>query len=467
MSESTLLVSRSPQTPTDVVVEIDAADAVRVSQCATAARRAGREWATQPAAMRVTALLNAANAVIRRASEFEDLLVREIGKPRIEARGEVARAISILHYYAQQILDPIGESYSPSVGGLLYTDRRPLGVAGLITPWNFPIAIPLWKAAPALAAGNAVLMKPSTDAIGCAQLLAQVLGEALPPDVFTVIPGRHPAASAIIENADVVSFTGSTAVGRQVVIAAATRGIPVQAEMGGQNAALVMPDADLEHTAAMLVGAAMSFAGQKCTATRRIIVVGDPAPLTEALRAALDDAVPGDPAEENVTVGPVINQRAQSGVNDAIAEAQGCGARIIASNASVNHDGWFVRPTFVDGLAPGHRLLQEETFGPFAAILPARTFEEAVDLANNVKYGLVNSIHGRDLSAILRMVEDLESGVVKVNAPTTGVDFYLPFGGEKDSSIGPREQGKAAMQFYSSSRTVTIAGGPSSRPDRS
>jgi len=457
LTAADLLSSSSPQAPADVIVTAAAVGADGVAAAAAGAREAGRQWARRPGPERATVLRLAAAELERRGAEVEDLIVREVGKPRLEARGEVGRGVAILSYYAQQVLEPAGEIYPPSSSGLLYTERRPLGVAGLITPWNFPLAIPLWKAAPALAAGNAVLLKPSTQALACGLLLAEVLSAQLPDGLFTVLPGGRETAEAIIGEADAVSFTGSTEVGKQVARAAAARGVPVQAEMGGQNPAVVLPDADPESTARMLVGAAMAYAGQKCTATRRIITVGSSTALVEALEGALVTAAPGDPSQESVIVGPVITDDAQQMVNAAIDEARRSGATLLGTGADVNGDGWYVPPTVVSGLPADHRLLQEETFGPFAAVLEAGSVEQAVAFANAVRYGLASSVHGRDMKSILPIVAELETGMIKVNAPTTGADFYLPFGGEKDSSIGPREQGKAGIAFYSSTHTVTIS----------
>jgi alpha-ketoglutaric semialdehyde dehydrogenase len=452
-----LLVSRSPQQPDRVVAERPATDPAAVAAAADRVRRAGREWAAQSPLARSGALHRAGEALAAAAAELEDLVVDEVGKPRSEARAEAARAVAIVRYYAQQVLDPAGETYAPLQPGLLYTQRRPHGMAGLITPWNFPLAIPLWKAAPALAAGNGVLLKPSTEALGCALRLADLFNSTLPDGLVTVVAGERDTATAVIEAADVVSFTGSTAVGRLVAVAATSRGIPVQAEMGGQNAAIVLPDADLEHTAAMIVNAATGYAGQKCTATRRVVVVGNPAPCTDALRNALDTVTLGDPGRDDVTIGPLISERARQAMLAALTEARAAGGRIVAVSSELPGTGWFVHPALVDGLGPRHRILQEETFGPMLAVLPAQSVGEAVQLANGTPYGLCASVHGNDLEALLSVVDDLDVGLIKVNAPTTGVDFHLPFGGARQSSIGPREQGKAAMQFYSTTRTVALA----------
>jgi alpha-ketoglutaric semialdehyde dehydrogenase len=394
-----------------------------------------------------------------------------VGKPLGEVRGEVARAVSILEYQAQAAFAETGAQYPPSIGGLLYTERRPHGVAGLITPWNFPLAIPLWKAAPALVTGNAVVLKPSPDSVACARFLDEILSPLLPEGLFQVVYGGAEVGSAVVAGADAVSFTGSSAVGRRVAIQGAERGIPVQCEMGGQNAAIVLDDADPSSTAAMIAGAAMGYAGQKCTATRRVVVVGSNPEFVDALAAAVHGLVPGDPAAAGTVVGPLINQRAYEAVQAAISAAQAGGGRVLAgglpSRGGLSSrggapavEGWYVEPTLVEGLAPNDRLSQEETFGPFVTLLHAADIEQAVRLTNAVPYGLVTSVHGRDISRILAAVAGLDTGMIRVNAPTPGVDFYAPFGGEKGSSYGPREQGMAARDFYSSTRTVTIAPHP-------
>jgi alpha-ketoglutaric semialdehyde dehydrogenase len=341
--------------------------------------------------------------------------------------------------------------------------RRPRGVAGLITPWNFPLAIPLWKAAPALAFGNAVLLKPAPEATACALRLAEVLGESLPADLLSVVPGEGRTGQAVVEESDVVSFTGSVAAGAAVREAAACRGVPVQCEMGGQNPSIVLPDVDVEATAAVLAGAAMGYAGQKCTATSRVLVVDDGAGFagrfTGALVAAVEALEVGDPAQQGVTVGPLISEEARDAVVSAAREAETDGGRVLTGGAAPQRQGWYVAPTLVGNVDPGARVAQEEVFGPFAAVLTVRDSDEAVTVANGVRYGLAAAVFTRDLDASLEVADRLDAGLVRVNAPTSGVDFYAPFGGEKASSYGPREQGKAARDFYTSVRTVTIAGG--------
>jgi acyl-CoA reductase-like NAD-dependent aldehyde dehydrogenase len=301
------------------------------------------------------------------------------------------------------------------------------------------------------------VLKPSPDATACAVLLAEIVSAHVPAGLFVVTPGGGEAGEAVVASCDVVSFTGSAAVGRVVSIAAAMRGIPVQCEMGGHNAAIVLADADPGPTAAMIAGAAMGYAGQKCTATRRVIVVGDNDGFLAELGAAVSRLSPMDPADPGAVVGPVINERASSVVGAAIERAIADGGKPLAGGQPIDAAGWFIEPTVIDGLDPTHPLCREETFGPLTFVLHAADLAEAIEISNSVPYGLVTSVHGRDLDQILGAIKWLDTGLIKVNAPTTGVDFYAPFGGEKDSSQGPREQGMVALNFYSSTRTVTVA----------
>ena len=452
---SATIESRSPQRPSDVVATVPDSDRRAVASAVASARAAGSAWAEGGAVARANALNEAAAIVAAAADELTTLIVREVGKPLGEAAGEVGRAVAILRYQAQAALDPDGETYPNAAAGtaLLMARRRPRGVAGLITPWNFPIAIPLWKAAPALAYGNAVVLKPAPAASAVALRTAELLAPVLPEGLFTVVTGGAEAGTALVEEADVVSFTGSVAVGRAVALAAAGRGVPFQAEMGGQNASIVLPDANVEAAAAMIAGAAMGYAGQKCTATSRVIVVGDPAPFTGALVAAVEGLGAGDPADKGVVVGPVISEEARGRVVAAAGEA----GAVATGGRAGSGDGWFAEPTVVTGVSPGDRIALEEVFGPITAVLPAADAEEAVAISNGVPYGLVTSVFTRDLDRALDLSARLDTGMVRVNQPTAGVDFHAPFGGEKDSSMGPREQGKHARELYTSTRTITIA----------
>ena len=455
--------SRSPQNQAEVVVSAPSADRETVAAAFSRARAAQREWGRNALA-RADALSAAAEALNAAKDEMVDLMVREVGKPLTEAVGEQGRSVRILRYQAQSAMDPDGDTYPAAPPSdprtLLFSRRRPRGVAGLITPWNFPFAIPLWKAAPALAYGNTVVLKPASDAIACALLLEEILNQHLPEGVFNVVTGPGAAGQAVVEMADVVSFTGSTAVGLGVAAAATARGIPSQAEMGGLNASIVLPDADLEAAAKIIAGAAMGYAGQKCTATGRVIVLGDAAAFTDALAAAVEALPAGDPADAATVVGPVINPSARQELVSAADGAAADGGRVVTGGKALDGPGLFFSPAVIDGQDPTAKLAQEEVFGPIVTVLKANSAQQAVEISNGVPFGLVTSVFTRDLDSALTVVEGLETGMIRVNMPTSGVDFHAPFGGEKQSSFGPREQGKAAREIYTSTHTITV--GPSS-----
>ncbi|WMX43788.1 aldehyde dehydrogenase family protein [Streptomyces roseicoloratus] len=448
------VISRNPADPADRLVDIPAPGAFAAADAVERARTAQPGWARGGAAARAAALGAAATAIEAASTELADLAVREVGKPVAEARAELGRTVALWRYYAQASYEPTGAVHEPAAGpGLLLTRRRPHGVAGLVTPWNFPFAIPTWKAAPALAAGNAVVLKPAPEATACALRLAELVRQALPEGLFTVVPGGATEGGALVSAADVVSFTGSSAVGREVVRTATARGIPVQAEMGGLNAAIVLPDADIEKAAQHIAASVSGFAGQKCTATSRVIAVGDALdPLREALAEALRAVPVGDPGDPATVCGPLISEAARDATRTAWQ-----GLSVLAGGTVPDRGGWYAAPTLVEKAAPGHRLLREEVFGPVAALLSARDLDHAVRITNSARYGLVTSVHTADLAAALEGLDRLDTGMVRINAPTTGVDFHLPFGGTKASSFGPREQGRAALDFYTSSRTYTVS----------
>jgi alpha-ketoglutaric semialdehyde dehydrogenase len=450
--------SRSPQAPHDVLVNVAATPTDAVRHSAARSRTAQREWVGIGALARSAALSLAADTVAAAADELTALVVREVGKPVGESAGEVARGVAILRYYAQQALDPDGVTL-PALDQrtLMLSRKRPQGLAGLITPWNFPLAIPLWKAAPALAFGNGVLLKPSPDATACSLRLAELLAGALPQGLFAVVTGHAETGAALIEVSDVVSFTGSGSVGRSVAIAAARAGRPVQAEMGGLNASIVAADADLAVAAHQISLAAMGYAGQKCTATSRVITVGRGRELTEALRSAVEGLVVGDPADPATTVGPVIRASSVDAVVAAAGEAERLGGQIATGGVALGREGHFVAPTIVTAVPEKARVVTEEVFGPICALIEVDSIESAITVNNSVRYGLVTSLYSADINTALEAVDKLDTGMVRVNASTTGLDFWAPFGGDKDSSQGPREQGKAARDFYTTTQTTTVS----------
>jgi alpha-ketoglutaric semialdehyde dehydrogenase len=449
--------SVNPHDPADVLGEWQQAGQAEAEAAVGRAAAAAARWREVPAAARGKALSDAAAALEQRSEEITSLVVREVGKPVSEARGEVARGVAILRYYAGAALLPDGETIPAAAPDQLLMARHvPVGVAALITPWNFPVAIPLWKAAPSLAYGNATILKPASAAAATALALRDILGPFLPQDVFQVVLGGAAAAGALIDHPDVaaISFTGSSAVGRQISRRAADRGCRVQAEMGGQNPSIVLADADLDRAATAIAYASMGYAGQKCTATSRVIV--ESAVYTsfrDRLAAAVDALQVLDPADDKTLVGPVIDDGSRASALAAVASS---GGRVLTGGKALDAPGYYLAPTLVELDRPAGPLATEEVFAPVAALIRADTADEAVGIANGVRYGLVAAVFTSDLGNSLRLTRRLDAGMIRVNAPTSGVDFQAPFGGAKESSYGPREQGLAARSFYTESRTVLI-----------
>src|SRR5215470_10133351 len=450
------ITSRNPHDPADVIGEWQAASDAEVAAAVDRASAAARGWADTPAPARAAALSAVADALAERAPAVTGLVIREVGKPRSEAAGEVARGIAILRYFAQAALLPDGDTLPAAPGTLLMARRRPLGVTGLVTPWNFPVAIPLWKAAPSLAFGNATVLKPSEESSAVAQMLAEILAPHLPPDVFQVVLGAGETGRALTGHPNVaaVSFTGSVPAGHDVVARASGRGARVQAEMGGQNASVVLADADFGRAATAIAYAAMGYAGQKCTATSRIIVEDAAyAKFRDQLTAAVAGLGVLDPGQDGTLVGPVITERAR---DSALAAVAGGGGTVLTGGTALDTPGFYLAPTLVELDAPAGPLATQEVFAPVAAVLRADSAEAAVRIANDVRYGLVTALFTQNLGRALRLADQFDAGMVRVNAPTSGVDFHAPFGGAKQSSYGPREQGLAARDFYTETRTVTI-----------
>jgi aldehyde dehydrogenase (NAD+) len=421
-------------------------------------------WSSIPAHERSQALVEAVDRVAAAQEELAALVTREVGKPRGEALSEVQRTVAILRFYAQAALDADGETFPASEArSWLLARRRPRGVVALITPWNFPLAIPAWKLAPALAWGNSVVLKPAREGMATATRLAQLLG--LPRGVLEILHSGTAGGGRLASHPDVraLSFTGSTATGRSLAIATTQAGIPFQAEMGGSNASIVLDDADLDRASRIIAGAAMGFAGQKCTSTSRVVVIGDEAQACDAIVAAVEALRVGDPTASDVAVGPVISAQARGRVLEAAERAVREGGRLLTGGVGEGR-GWFIRPIVLRDVAPGAELSREEVFGPICVVLPARNDAEAARIADATPYGLVASVFTRDLDRAMTFVDRLHVGMLRVNAPTTGVDFHAPFGGTRASSMGPREQGRAAREFYTSTVTITISPSGDPRP---
>jgi acyl-CoA reductase-like NAD-dependent aldehyde dehydrogenase len=467
------IADRNPSDPDDLIAEAPAGDAAAAGDAVAAAAAALPAWrgATGPA--RGEHLHRWAAAIGARQEEIAQAMTREVGKPIAEARGEAARCVAVLRYYAGEAVREIGEVIpAQAPGALQFTLRQPLGVVALITPWNFPAAIPLWKAAPALAFGNTVVLKPSEEAPHVATLLAETAAAAgLPAGAFNVLLGDGAgAAEPLLREPGIaaVSFTGSAAVGARVAAAAAARNLRYQTEMGGKNVAIVLADADLDLAAALTAGGAMRYAGQKCTATSRVVVARRVAePFFARLRAQVEALPLGPVTDPAAAVGPLIRERSRSFVAAAVAAATGGGpggagqrARVLCGGAPPADPrfarGWFFAPTVLAELPEDATAAREELFGPVLAAFEADDLEQAIAIANRTPFGLSASLFTRDLASALTYIQRIEAGLVRVNGDTTGVDPHAPFGGVKGSSSGSREQGRAARDFFTEIKTVQV-----------
>ncbi len=452
---------RNPANPSEVVGEFPASNAEDVEAAVAAAAEAFPGWARMPAAQRAGFLAKAADILEGRVEEIAQDMTREMGKPIREARMETARGAQILRYYAGEAWRPKGELFEQSAtGNAVYTVRRPLGVVGLITPWNFPAAIPLWKSAPALIYGNTIVIKLAQDAPLTGLHIAECFAEAgLPAGVFNVLVGRGSEVGAplvVHPQVRAISFTGSVAVGEDVREQATKLGKRVQLELGGHNPLIVMADADLGRASEAAYAGAFWSAGQKCTATRRIYVqdaVYDE--FRQRFLGRIEAGAVGDPTDPGTEVGPIVNEKQLEDVLSAVERGRKEGGQIIAGGERLDEGGaYLVAPTVFEGVADDAYLSCEEVFGPVTSLYRFTSLDEALQRANAVPFGLSASIFTSALSTTERFVREAEAGILHVNSQTAGADVHVPFGGIKSSGFGPHEQGRAALEFYT--EVVTI-----------
>jgi len=460
MATTSVFEKRNPFRPSEIVGTFPASGAEEAAAAVTAAADALPGWASTPAPARAAVLSAAANALERRSEQVAQDMTAEMGKPLRESRGEAARGAAILRYYASEALRPVGERYEQSLtNGSIYTMRRPIGVVGLITPWNFPVAIPLWKAAPALVYGNTVVLKLSLDAPRSGLHVAECLAEAgIPPGVLNVLTGEgSTAGAALVEDPRVaaISFTGSTAVGRTIRDTAVRTNKRVQLELGGQNPLIVMADANIPAAVDAAFAGAYWSAGQKCTATRRIFVEASVADLfTDQLLGRMERAKVGDPSDPETEVGPLVSERQLAGVLAGIERARSEGARLLRGGVHRPSDGHLVTPALFENVPEGSVLSCDEIFGPVAALYPFEDLGDAIRQANAVEYGLCASIFTNSLASARRFTAEAEAGILHINSQTAGAEPHVPFGGTKASAYGPHEQGRATMEFYTELVTV-------------
>ena len=463
--KSTRLVrNTNPADPDDVLAEFPAASAADVERAIDAAEAAFGNWKRTPGPERGRVLWRAADIARQRADEIARTLTREEGKVLKEAKGEVMKGISLLEFYAGEGFRMHGKTLpSEARDTFTYTIRRPLGVVGLIAPWNFPWAIPVWKSAPALAAGNCVIFKPAELTPATAALLTEIYEQAgLPPGVFNMIVGSGAVVGEAMVHSPVlraISFTGSNEIGGALYVKAAQRGAKVTCEMGGKNAVIVMADADLDKAAVAIHGGAFGSTGQRCTATSRVIA--NPA-IKEALLERLVEAAKkikvGPGLDESVDMGPAVDEKQWKTDIDYIDIGQKEGARLVLGGKKPENlgKGYFVEPTIFDNVTPNMRVFKEEIFGPVLSVTTAKNVDEALACANSVEYGLTTSIFTENIDTIMNFVEEVETGMVHVNEPTIGGEAQLPFGGTKATGVGEREMAEEGLNFFTELKTVFI-----------
>ena len=456
----------NPSNLADVIGEYAQADAAQLDLAVQAATAAFPAWSTSGIQARSDALDRIGSEILARREELGSLLSREEGKTRPEGIGEATRAGQIFKFFAGECLRLAGEtvpSVRPGIG--VEITREPVGVVGLITPWNFPIAIPAWKIAPALAFGNCVVLKPADLVPGSAWALAEIISRSgLPAGVFNLVMGRGSViGDALVRHPGIhaVSFTGSVGVGRRIAEACVQGHKKVQLEMGGKNPQVILDDADLKQAVELSVQSAFFSTGQRCTASSRLIVTeGIHDAFVEAVKARLAGLKIGDALAAGTDIGPVVSQAQleQDLSYVEIARAQGAtvqaGGQRVACHSGSGHEGFFMAPALITDTTAAQRINREEVFGPVASVIRVKDYEEALAVANDTEFGLSAGIATQSLKHATHFKRHAQAGMVMVNLPTAGVDYHVPFGGRKGSSYGPREQGRYAQEFYTTVKTA-------------
>ena len=453
----------NPSDTADVIGEYHQAEPADVGRAIAAAQDALGPWSRGPLQQRADILDRVGAEILQRLDELADLLAREEGKTLREARGEVTRAGHIFRFFAGEVVRQSGQHLDSIRPGVeIDLTREPVGVVSRITPWNVPIASPAWKIAPALAYGNTVVFKPADLTPGCAWALAEMLHRAgLPAGVFNLVMGRGSKLGSALAGpgVDAVSFTGSDGVGRGILRAGAEHGFKVQLEMGGKNPLVVLADADLDLAADCALDGAFHATGQRCTASSRLIVedsVHDA--FVDRLKEKMARQVVGDARAGDTTIGPVVDDRQLQSNLEHLARAQAEGATLAAGGERLRRttNGFYQAPALLTDTTEHMHINQDEVFGPVASVIRVTGFDEALVVANGVRFGLAAGICTTSLKHASRFRRDAQAGMVMVNLPTAGVDYHVPFGGRKGSSHGPREQGSYAAEFYTTVKTAYV-----------
>ena len=448
----------------EVLAEIAQADLADVDSAVDAALNAYNPWRLTPAPLRGEMLFKVGDILKQKKEELSQLLTRDMGKVIAEARGDVQEAIDMAYFMGgegRRLLGYTAPVEMPNKFGMAVRD--PSGLVGLITPWNFPIAVPSWKIFPALVAGNTIIWKPSPETPAISAAFVKVFEEAgLPPGVFNLImaPGAE-VAKALVSHPQVrvLSFTGSTSTGRAIAESAARLNKKLSLEMGGKNAIIVMDDANVELVTDATLWAAFGTSGQRCTAASRLIVQkGIAAKVTESLVERTKKLKLGDGLDSKIDIGPVINKAALDRIHNYVQIGQKEGARTLvgASVADINGKGFFYNPTLFDGVQPGSTLEAEEIFGPVLSIIEVGSLEEAIEVNNRSQYGLSTSIFTQDVNRAFTAMRDIATGLVYINHGTTGAEIQFPFGGVRGTGNGHREAGQAALEVFTEWKSIYV-----------
>jgi aldehyde dehydrogenase (NAD+) len=456
----------NPANTDDVIGSVRQATRDEAKQAVEAAAAAFRDWRATPAPARGKIVARAARLMEDHKEELAQILTREEGKTIGESRGELQRSINVAEFCAGESRRMNGETIQSELpANFAYTIKQPLGVVACVTPWNFPVAIPVWKVAPALVAGNTVVFKPATLTPATGVRIVELFAEAgIPPGVLNLIIGSgSEAGDAIINHPAVkaISFTGSNQVGIRLYEEASRRGAKVQCEMGGKNPVVIMEDADIDLAVESTAQGAFGSSGQRCTATSRAVVVDEIADefvARIAKRAAsMRIGAGNDPATE---MGPSVDESQFKTVLSYIDIGREDGATLVCGGSRAEGEGldkgYFVQPTVFDHVKPDMRVAREEIFGPVLSVLRVKDFDEAMQVANDCEYGLSSSIFTNDSVRVFRFVDEIETGMTHINSPTTGGEAHIPFGGIKGTGIGDREQGSTALDFYTDLKVVYV-----------
>ncbi len=457
----------NPSDISDVVGEYGQADAAQTQDAIAAAKAAFPGWAATAPQQRADALEFVGTELLARKDEIGRMLSREEGKPLANGIAETTRAAQIFKFFAQEALRMDGNSLASIRPGIdVAITREPAGVVGLIAPWNFPIAIPAWKIAPALCYGNCVVFKPAELVPGTAWLLAEIISRSgMPKGVFNFLIGRgSTVGQTLLDSKDVnaISFTGSVATGARVAMACAARGAKFQLEMGGKNPLIVMDDANLDSAVAGAVDGAYFQTGQRCTASSRLIVHAKAHDaFVDKMLAAIKALKVDHALKDGTQIGPVVDDKQLAIDEDYINIGRAEGAELAFGGERLNRDtkGNYLSPALFVNTKNSMRINQEEIFGPVATVIKVDSYDEALAVANDTPFGLSSGIYTGSLKFATDFRKKSAAGMVMVNLPTAGVDYHVPFGGRKGSSMGPREQGRSAAEFYTSTKTSYISAG--------